>query len=69
MYLDVDRFISPQASPPPDAMGYPYITKIAEGVPAAGEDSVERGPVYTNVLSKDGFHELPGISTLYEMFQ
>ncbi|KAK9817123.1 hypothetical protein WJX72_009841 [[Myrmecia] bisecta] len=46
------------------------LIEVAPGTPAVGEKPA-LGPVYRNVLAKDGFKTLAteGISTLYELFQ
>lgn len=43
------------------------VVEVAPAVPAQG-DKPAKGPVYRNVLAKDGYCKTPGVSNLYEVF-
>lgn len=42
--------------------------EVAPAAPSRGEGGVATGPSYRNVIAKDGFPELDGVKTLYELF-
>ena len=49
-------------------LGKSLMVEVAPGRPAIG-DLPATGPTYRNVIAKDGFATLEGVTTLFEMFE